>query len=545
MFLAGLAIPFELALVDPRGAAVVVLIELSIGLIVSVLLYLFTLPVRRRVARNTLTIASTIRDRAAATARHMAVATFTGITIAVLTYNGWLLARGVDIRSFTLARVESFTKDAWQALLLALGQIGLACLGLLIGTRVVRRLIGALQRVASRHDDLRERNLEKLFAGLDRAIVNTARLLLVALACWLLRVPSSVVDVLLLIVRVYVIVSGGMLLIRGTAVIVDVLDGRGRRLADARGWIDRYDHLRSLLPTLSACVEYALWIGMAALVIVQLAPMQGVAVWGPRLVEAIAIFFVGRVLIEIGHLEIDRRMVPPEGLDEMSLRRRATMTPLVHSIFTYAGYFATAVLMLATLGFNAMPFLAGAGILGLVVGFGAQSLINDVVSGFFILFENVYLVGELVEVDKARGVVEAIEFRVTKIRDDEGRLHVIRNGDMKPVINYSKEFAMAVVPVDVAYDADLRSVFSTLREAGRIVRSDSRDVLSELKIDGITAFGPSTLTVRTTTRVRAGAHDRVAAALRLAIKEAFDRHAPEGVPRTSLIPDAIHASSHH
>src|SRR5262249_51314217 len=157
--------------------------------------------------------------------------------------------------------------------------------------------------------------------------------------------------------------------------------------------------------------------------------------------------------------------------------------------------------------------------------------------GFFILFENVYLVGELIEVEKAKGVVEAIEFRVTKIRDDEGRLHVIRNGDMKPVINYSKDFAMAVVPVEVAYDADLRSVFTTLREAGRYVRADNRDVLGDTRVDGISAFGASGMTVKTTTKVRPGSHDAVAAALRLAIKEAFDRQAAEGVPRRSLIPD--------
>jgi moderate conductance mechanosensitive channel len=96
-------------------------------------------------------------------------------------------------------------------------------------------------------------------------------------------------------------------------------------------------------------------------------------------------------------------------------------------------YFGTAVLILASLGFNPLPFMAGAGILGLVVGFGAQSLINDVVSRFFILFENTYLIGDMVEVGGAKGVVEGIEFRTTKIRDDQGRLHIIRNGD---VINY-------------------------------------------------------------------------------------------------------------
>jgi small conductance mechanosensitive channel len=284
-----------------------------------------------------------------------------------------------------------------------------------------------------------------------------------------------------------------------------------------------YDHLRPLMPTFRACVEYALWITAASLVVVQLGPIHNFAVWGPRLVQAIGIFFLGSVAIELGLLEIGRRMLPAEGLDDATRRRRATMAPLVQTAFVYGGYFIIAVLILGSLGFNPMPFLAGAGILGLVVGFGAQSLINDVVSGFFVLFEDTYLVGDTIETGPAKGVVEGIEFRTTRIRDLDGRLHILRNGDIKEVINYSKEYTLAVVPVEVPYDADLRQVFATLEEAGKQVHDEHPDVLSETRIDGITVFGSKTMTVRTSTRVLPGRHDSVAAALRLAIKEAFDQ----------------------
>src|SRR5262249_39265989 len=147
------------------------------------------------------------------------------------------------------------------------------------------------------------------------------------------------------------------------------------------------DHVRPLVPTFRTCVEYALWAGLASLALLQLGPMGRIAAWGPKLIQAIGIFFLARMAIELGRFEIGRRLLPAEGLDDMARRRRSTMAPLVRSAFTYAVYFGSAVLILATLGFNPMPFLAGAGILGLVVGFGAQSLINDVVSGFFILFE--------------------------------------------------------------------------------------------------------------------------------------------------------------
>ena len=170
------------------------------------------------------------------------------------------------------------------------------------------------------------------------------------------------------------------------------------------------------------------------------------------------------------------------------------------------------------------------------VGLGAQSLINDVVSGFFILFENVYLVGDAVEAAGAKGVVEAIEFRTTKIRDADGRLHVIRNGDMKLVVNYSKDYAMAVVLLEVAYDSDVRAVFDILREVGERIRAEQPDVLARTEIDGITTFGGTTMTIRTRTRVKPGRHEVVAAALRLAIKEAFDDRA-SGAPRKALVPE--------
>jgi small conductance mechanosensitive channel len=256
--------------------------------------------------------------------------------------------------------------------------------------------------------------------------------------------------------------------------------------------------------------------------------------------QACLLVVVGRAAMELGYFEIERRLLLSEGLSDTEHRRRATMAPLVRSAWTYAAWFATLTLVLNALGFDVMPFLAGAGILGLVVGFGAQSMINDVVSGFFILFENIYLVGDLIEVGSARGTVEAIEFRTTKIRDGEGRLHIIRNGDMKPVVNYSRDYGVAVVAVDVSYDADLQRVFRALREAGAVLRSRHPDVLADTVIDGITGFGPSALTIRTSTRVRPGRHEMVAATLRLMLKEAFDRDAGDA-PRATLVP-AVRAS---
>jgi small-conductance mechanosensitive channel len=478
-------------------------------------------------------------------ARHALIVACVLLGIAVLAFNVSLVARGLDAWTYTLSLLQAVGAHTWSRAAAALAQLAGAAFAFFIAVRLLRRGLRALKSILGRQELLRshDKALDAAFVGVDHLIVTSGGLLLVLYALYLFALPPPIVAGFLVIGRAYLIVAAGLLLIRSSDVIVAVLDSATRRYLQTRDTRGYYDHLHSLLPTARACLEYALWIAVGSLALAQLGWIQGLSTWTPRLIQAIGLFFLGRVVIELGHLEIARRMLPPEGLDGMARRRRETMAPIVRSAFTYAVFFGTAVLILSLLGFNPMPFLAGAGILGLVVGFGAQSLIHDVVSGFFILFENTYLVGDAIEAAGAKGVVEAIEFRTTKIRDSDGRLHIVRNGDVKQVINYSKEYAIAVVVVDVAYDADLPQVFAILREAGARTRRENRHVLGDIQIDGISAFGATTMTVRTSTRVEAGRHETAAAALRLAIKESFDRRSA-GASRTALVPQKLGPAPH-
>lgn len=435
------------------------------------------------------------------------------------------------------ARIAALTSGhPWVSL--ALGAVAL-----LAALLTARTAVRALGRAIDRLDGFDGNNprLEAAIARVDRFLMHAAALLLPWMAAAILGAPAWLTDALRLTLRLYLIVAAGLVIVRCAGLVVDVIDALIRQTAERHGWASYAHRVAAVMPTLRVCLEYALWIGILAAIAIQFPWTQPYAALAPRLMEACLLVVAGRAGMELGYFEIDRRLLPADGIADTERRRRATMAPLVRSAWTYAAHFATLTLVLSVLGFDVMPFLAGAGILGLVVGFGAQSMINDVVSGFFILFENIYLVGDLIEVGNARGVVEAIEFRTTKIRDDEGRLHIIRNGDMKPVVNYSRGYGVAVVAVDVSYDADLQRVFSSLRETGAVLRTNHPDVLADTEIEGITGFGPSVLTIRTSTRVRPGRHESVAATLRLMLKEAFDREAG-GAPRATLVP-AIRASS--
>src|SRR4029078_12380597 len=133
-------------------------------------------------------------------------------------------------------------------------------------------------------------------------------------------------------------------------------------------------------------------------------------------------------------------------------RRRSTFVQLLQSVFKYVIYFCVSMMVLSDFGIDPTPILAGAGIVGLTVGLGAQTLVQDLLSGIFLLVEDQILNGDYIRIGETEGLVEEITPRVTRIRDRYGRLHIVRNGEIKNVINYSRGWTLAVVDMSVAYE---------------------------------------------------------------------------------------------
>ena len=198
--------------------------------------------------------------------------------------------------------------------------------------------------------------------------------------------------------------------------------------------------------------------------------------------------------------------------------------PLLQSVCQYVLYFGSGVLMLGVLGVNTPPILAGAGILGLGVGLGAQNLVTDVVSGFFILFEGQYLVGDFVQIGDADGTVESVGIRLTEIRDAHGKLHIIPNGQIKAVTNYSKDYVNAVVDLRVPTGSDLESIFRAMTEAGHGSTQKRHEVLADTEVHGLVELGTSEMTVRAVTRVQPGTHGIMQSEYRRLLKQVFDEN---------------------
>ena len=194
------------------------------------------------------------------------------------------------------------------------------------------------------------------------------------------------------------------------------------------------------------------------------------------------------------------------------------------------------VMLLQEFGVNVGPLVAGAGVAGVALGFGAQGLVKDVISGFFLLMENQYGVGDIINVDdKHVGTVERMTLRVTQLRDMEGRAHFIPNGSIIRVAVLSKDFARALVDVEVDLATDPDRAFEVLREVGRSLRADwPEQVLEPLEVKGIETLGPNGFSIRTLTKTAPGAQWDVARELRHRILLAF-RVAGIQIPYTQRV----------
>lgn len=181
------------------------------------------------------------------------------------------------------------------------------------------------------------------------------------------------------------------------------------------------------------------------------------------------------------------------------------------------------LMTLQEFGVNIGPLVAGAGIAGVALGFGAQSLVKDVISGFFLLMENQFGVGDIISVDeKHTGTVERMTLRVTLIRDAEGKAHFVPNGSIVRVVVLSKEYARALVDVGVGYDADIEAVLAELRRIGEELAAEWPDrVLEATQVLGVEALGDSAVTLRTLTKTAPAKQWEVARELRKRILVAF------------------------
>lgn len=250
----------------------------------------------------------------------------------------------------------------------------------------------------------------------------------------------------------------------------------------------------------------------------------------------LAIIVAGSLaLVRLLKLASDRvaQAVAVEGSDQVSERekRALTLAGIVKTVGTTAIVIIATMMGLQEFGLNVTPIIAGAGVVGLAVGFGAQSLIKDVIAGFFIILEGQFGVGDVIKTGDISGHVERLNLRVTTLRDfNSGAVHFIPNSELKVVSNLTKEWSRVALDIGVAYHEDIDRVVVVLQRIGQELAQDQRVgplILEPPEVLGIESFGESQVTIKVLVKTLPQRQWEVAREFRRRIKVTFGKEGIE------------------
>lgn len=246
----------------------------------------------------------------------------------------------------------------------------------------------------------------------------------------------------------------------------------------------------------------------------------------PKIVLIILVAYIlMRMLRSFARKSADLRVrkLPP-GIRVQQIR---TVAGVLTSVGIFVIFFVAAMMVLSVFNLNLGPMLASAGIAGLAIGFGAQTLVHDFINGFFILFENQYDIGDVVRIAGVKGAVERMTLRSTVLRDDDGTVHMVPNSAIQIVSNLTRDWSQLALKVTVAYSESSDKVVQLLKDVGAEVRNDpafADDIVSDISVPGIDRVGNGEAEYLMLVKTRPNKQYAVTRELRLRIKECFEKN---------------------
>ena len=253
---------------------------------------------------------------------------------------------------------------------------------------------------------------------------------------------------------------------------------------------------------------------------------ENILKWGGKFLTILLIFVIAKIILYLLNKIIKRSFTPLKKSKnyQMKIQRANTLIPLLQNISRYVIYFIASAMALKKFGVDTTAIIASAGVVGLAVGFGAQSFVKDVISGAFIFFEGTVSVGDTITVGEHSGTVEAINLRNIHLRKFSGELRVIPNGEVSNFGNFNKGFMRAVVEVGVAYEQDVEKGMKALEKiADKWVEENKDIVLEPPVVQGINSLGSSDVVLRIAIKVKTTTHWGAERELKRRIKNEFDK----------------------
>lgn len=247
--------------------------------------------------------------------------------------------------------------------------------------------------------------------------------------------------------------------------------------------------------------------------------------WVTILIKVLVIYIGGRFVNAVTrravtHMVQEREKSPLK----FDPRRTKTIGRLIGNVISSTVNFFVIILILYQFGFNLAPILAGAGVIGLAIGFGAQSLVKDVITGFFIIFEDQFAVGDVIQTGSFKGTVEEIGIRVTRIRNWTGEVHIVPNGQITQVTNFSTHNSLVVADVTIAADADLEKAMTITKHAVQKLYETSDLIVKEPAILGLQTVTNAEVAIRVTAECRPNSQPEVLRLVNMELLRALDQN---------------------
>lgn len=241
------------------------------------------------------------------------------------------------------------------------------------------------------------------------------------------------------------------------------------------------------------------------------------------ILQIVVIFAVSLLVVKIGSFIIRKAFAKQKSLKlGISGKKVDTVATLSISIFRYAVYIMAVIIILTNV-FNLTSILAAASIGGVALGLGAQSLIRDIISGFFILMEDQFAVGDLITIEGMTGTVEEMELRVTRLRHFNGDLFIVPNGEIKKLTNHTRGNKAVIVDIPLTYSTNIAKALGVAEEVCTAAAKEYETLTEPPKVLGITDMGKDGITVRITAKTAANAQWEVERGIRAKLIAAFDR----------------------
>ncbi|WP_028594534.1 mechanosensitive ion channel family protein [Paenibacillus assamensis] len=260
--------------------------------------------------------------------------------------------------------------------------------------------------------------------------------------------------------------------------------------------------------------------------------------WEVMLVALIKIAFITiatRLAIFVVHRMIDHAMKSKDHTRiNVNPRRLFTVGKLLKNMISLVMNFIMIMFILSVFNVNLAPLLAGAGVIGLAVGFGAQSLVKDVMTGFFIIFEDQFAVGDVVAINQFQGTVEMIGLRSTRIHSWTGEVHIIPNGNITDVTNFSLNNSIAVVDVSIAYEENIDKATEIMKETLEKLPEQNTNMVKVPQVLGVQSLAASGITIRIIAECKPFTQAVVSRLINLEVKKSLDEHGIE-IPYPKMV----------